>query len=94
MSNDKTTYCSKDYYRDWSVEIGSDGAIHIRSKGTVITMTAQQWIDVARGMRPESEHREHLINAIHWHFGPSDAAKVLQRYMTTINTKESENEQR
>ncbi|TXH58999.1 MAG: hypothetical protein E6Q97_00890 [Desulfurellales bacterium] len=85
MSDGNTKYCGTDYYRDWSATIGSDGAIQIRSKAQSMTMTAAQWIDVAQGMRPESEHREHLINAIHWHFGPSDAAKVLQRYIVTIN---------
>lgn len=77
---------SENYYSAWYVRTGADNAITIHCKGTSSTHTAEGWINLAKGAFPESEHIKQMVNAIHWHFGPSDAKKVMDRYLKQINS--------
>lgn len=81
---------SEDFYSKWSVRIGADNAITIKHTGTSATHTAEGWINLAKGAFPESEHIKEVVNAIHWHFGPADAKKVMDRYLVQINKQHKE----
>lgn len=79
-----------DYYRKWSVRFGADGVIEIQHVGTAACHTAEGWINLATGAYPESKHIKAMVAAIHWHFGPSDAAKIMDRYLRTVNIKQQQ----
>lgn len=85
MMEDNLQSAHPDFYRDWSCNFGSDGVIQIKFKGTFATHTAEGWIDICKGMRPSDEHIKAFMTAIHWHFGPGDAHKVMQRYLQVLN---------
>lgn len=80
--------CNTDYYRKWAVTIGADETIEIRNVGRSCTQKAEGWLNLTKGMLPESAHIKAFTEAIHWHFGPSDALKVMHRYLELINKKD------
>ncbi len=76
-----------DYYRRWSITTGSDDAITINVGGTVVTLSPQGWLDVAKGCFPESEHILAFMRAIQWYFTPADSINVQKKYLQFLNEK-------
>lgn len=83
---------STDYYRKWYVTIGADDAITIHANSLSITLSAQGWIDSARGVFPESIHIKAFMNAICYYHPPNEALKIQKKYLQLLNQRDEPNE--